>query len=70
MVIQIMKNIEKLYLLVAVAAAVPAIILMLNGSIFGEATAGYATVLNIIAVTFFAKRRRLKTEGAIQKVAK
>lgn len=65
-----MKNIEKLYLLVAIVAAVAAIILMLNSNVFGESTVGYATVLNIIAVTFFAKRRRLRTEGVIQKVAK
>jgi hypothetical protein len=64
-----MKKIEKLYFLVAVVAAVAAIILMLNGSVFGESTVGYATVLNIIAVTFFAKRRRLQTEDAIQRVA-
>jgi hypothetical protein len=67
MVIHIMKNIEKLYLLVASAAATTAVLLMLNRSIFGETTTGIATVLTIIALTLFANRRRIHAEDAIQK---
>ena len=65
MVIHIMKNIEKLYLLVASAAAATAVFLMLNGSIFGETTTGIATVLTIIAISLFANRRRIHSENAV-----
>ena len=62
-----MKNIEKLYLLVAFAVATTAAILMFNGSIFGEMTTGMATVLTIFAITLFAKRRRMQSEDAVQR---